>query len=94
MHLFKLWLLTQTGVVTFLFYFPSVIFGSFSQESHITLVVLKYISYLLWYMSMCVNPWIYVWKSKDFRRAFVKLLHLKHVKMVDPNGVSSYSARA
>ncbi len=74
----------------FLFYFPSVIFGSFSQESHITLVVLKYISYLLWYMSMCVNPWIYVWKSKDFRRAFVKLLYLKHVEMVDPNGVSSY----
>ena len=58
-------------------YLPTVIFGSFGGESSLDiLIVIKYISYMLWFTAMCVNPFIYVWKSKDFRKAFVLLLNI------------------
>ncbi len=62
----------------FVLYLPSILFGSFdNHDSLAVLVVLKYVSFLLWFSAMCVNPFIYVWKSKEFRKAFCFLLHLK-----------------
>ena len=73
----------------FVFYLPSIAFGAVDDKnSSFFLALMKYLSYLLWYCAMCVNPFTYAWKSKEFRKAFWHLLKIKYE--VETENSSSY----
>lgn len=60
-------------------YLPSVILGPFiSEGDHGSWKeIVRYLFLLLFYINTWINPCIYAWKANDFRKAFIKLLHLK-----------------
>ena len=70
----------------FVLYLPSILFGSFGQENDSdVLIVVKYVSFILFFTAMCVNPVIYAWKSKDFKRAFSQILFFRKNIQVNIN---------
>lgn len=68
----------------FVLYLPTIVFGSFGDETDSDiLIIIKYVSFMLFFTAMCVNPFIYAWKSKEFRRAFGRVLHVSCDRQTD-----------
>ena len=69
-----------TVLATYLLsYIPQILVAAILQNNRtFTTVIIERVTTLIYYTNSFLNPIIYAWKSKEFKTAFKKLLHLKN----------------
>ena len=66
-------------------YIPQILFGIILLNNRsLFAVTMERVTTLIFYTNSFINPMIYAWKSKEFKTAFKKLLHLKNEEITVP----------
>ena len=61
-------------------YLPAAVLEAFNDSHNFVLFIFYYIFRIAWFSKAMINPVLYGWLSKDFHRAFQRLLHVNIFK--------------